>query len=127
MIQLKEEDYVLGAWFCPGEDRDWLCVVYRKAGSRDLVGDYRFRYDAPDDGEQKHWYHLDLTRKTEEAAIAAIDDLASSSIAHGPGFLGVSDRALGLGTADNLVRTMLRKGWVNSMTVGGARVAAVPA
>ena len=80
-----ESDYVLGVWFVPGSNVDWLCVLWREGD--EWKGHYRFRYYSPIEDpvvntpfsglDEKSWYSLSMKGKTEEMVqqdISAVAD-----------------------------------------------------
>ena len=95
MIDFKPEDYVVGMWFVPGEEMDWMGCLWVTQGTDTVIGRYRFRYyDQEDPGndafsgkDTKRWYSMkgkveDLTEleKSLHKAAALVADKQGSDV-----------------------------------------------
>lgn len=73
-MNITENDYILGLWFIPFGDSDWLASV-KRIGTGKFFIEYRFRYyafpesDAFDGRDQKNFYRATAEGKTEDQVI----------------------------------------------------------
>jgi hypothetical protein len=95
MIEIKEHNTYLGAWFvsrpalegAPDRGADFLGVIWREPDKGEIFGAYRFRYIADDKlfeetDDTKSWYTIGpIVDRTDAEMIAIFDDVVESSIA----------------------------------------------
>ncbi len=87
IISINDDDYYVGAWFLAGRKQDFLATLYRDATGV-LQLDYRFRYYAPEDDrsdpfdgrDEKSIYSAAMPDKTEDEAIAIVDQLVDELV-----------------------------------------------
>lgn len=117
MIEIDEDDYVLGMWLCPSfaNDMDWMGLAYLRDGELRL--DYRFRYYDPasvdpfDGKDDKSWFTIGFGNADEQDVFRAVDiildQLRSSGLFSGVDFTVVR------GTWDDLSKAVSTKGYLH--------------
>jgi len=82
MIELHENDYILGIWFAEKHDfGNWICIIKRGKDPNGWVGGYRFRqfsdnkvFDSEDLSES---YNIKEKIASEEQMIKSINNIFS--------------------------------------------------
>jgi hypothetical protein len=118
MIEMNQDDYVLGMWFCPSvaEDMDWLGIAYRRDDR--FVLDYRFRYYDPtsvdpfDGKDTKSWFTIRFDEGTDEDEVFRAVNVVLEELRRSGLFRGV-DSTIVLGTWDDLITSASGRGYLH--------------
>lgn len=82
MIDFLPTDHVIGFWFVPGDEKDWMACIWIRG--EELQGTYRFRYYDPEDPgndafsgqDRKSWHSLKAKKEQQEKLVESMHDLA---------------------------------------------------